>query len=126
MRAIHETLHSRTRVRRRYALMPLEGLPASRIPQWENAEVRVLASPALGAKFVEYLIDLQAGGGTKHAADNVVESFIYVLRGSINVKIDQNISALADGGFAFIPRASGYSINAKEPATLLLLRKNYE
>ena len=126
MRAIHETLHSRTRVRRRYALMPLEGFPASRIPQWENAEVRVLASPALGAKFVEYLIDLQAGGGTKHAADNVVESFIYVLRGSINVKIDQNISALADGGFAFIPRASGYSINAKEPATLLLLRKNYE
>jgi (S)-ureidoglycine aminohydrolase len=126
MRAVHETLHSRTRVRPRYALMPMEGFPTSRIPQWDGAEVRVLASPALGAKFAQYKIDLQSGGGTKHSADNVVESFIYVLRGSINLKIDQNSSALFDGGFAFIPRATGYSLEAKDPTSLMLLRKTFE
>jgi len=126
MREIHQLLHSRTRVRPRYALMPMEGFPTSRIPAWENAEVRVLASPALGAKFVQYRVDLQTGGGTKHSADNIVESLIYVLRGSIDLKIDQSNSPLFDGGFAFIPRAASYSLEAKTPTELLLLRKVFE
>src|SRR5438552_2624526 len=126
MRAAHELLHGRTRVRPRYALLPMEGFPISRIPQWDGAEVRVLASPALGAKFAQYKIDLQAGSGTKHVADNVVESFIYVLRGSINLKIDQNNAALFEGGFAFIPRAAGYSLDAKDASSLVVLRKTFE
>src|SRR5436853_5703144 len=125
MRAIHELLQSRTRVRPHYALMPLEGFPVSRIPQWEGADVRVLASPALGAKFVQYKIDLQASGGTKHVADNAVESFFYVLRGSVNLKIDQNSSALLEGGFAFVPRSAAFSLESKEPSSVLLLRKTY-
>jgi len=125
MRAIHELLHSRTRVRSRYALMPMEGFPTSRIPGWENAEIRVLAAPALGAQFVQYKIDLQPGGGAKHEADNAVESFIYVMSGSLGFRLDQSSSQLSAGGFAFIPRASSYSLDAKEPATILLLRKTF-
>jgi glyoxylate utilization-related uncharacterized protein len=56
MRAPHELLHSRTRVCPRYALLPLEGYPLSRLPNWQGAEARILASPALGAQFVQYLI----------------------------------------------------------------------
>ena len=126
MRAINELLHSRTRVRSRYALMPMEGFPTSRIPGWENAEIRVLASPALGARFAQYKIDLQAGGGAKHEPDNAVESFIYVMSGTPSLKLDQSNAQLGAGGFAFIPRASGYSLDAKEPATILLLRKTFE
>src|SRR2546423_1427099 len=126
MRAITELLHSRTRVRPRYALMPMEGFPTSRISGWENAEIRVLASPALGARFVQYKIDIQPGSGAKHEADNSVESFIYVMSGSLNLKLDQNSSLLAAGGFAFAPRASSFSIDAKAASSILLLRKSYE
>jgi len=126
MRAIHDLLHSRTHVRTRFALMPLEGFPTSRIPSWEGSEVRVLASPAIGAGFVQYKIDLQPGGGTRHTADNVIETFVYVLSGSISLKIDQNASTLESGGFAFVPRASAYSVEAKQPSSLIAIRKVYE
>ena len=41
----------------KWALMPLEGFPFSRLPTFPEAQVRVLASPRIGAEFVQYLID---------------------------------------------------------------------
>jgi glyoxylate utilization-related uncharacterized protein len=51
-------------VRPRSALLPLEGFPASRLPTWPDAVVKVLAAPALGAQFAQYLIELPAGRHT--------------------------------------------------------------
>ena len=76
---------SRTRVKPRYALLPLEGIPFSRLPEWPRAQVRVLAGPALGAGFVECLVDLPAGESGRHAADGQVEFFFYVLSGSMTL-----------------------------------------
>jgi (S)-ureidoglycine aminohydrolase len=126
MRAVHELLHSRTRVRRRYALMPLEGFPPSRLPAWPESEARILASPALGAAFVQYKIDLLPGQGTQQRPDGNVETFLYVLGGTINITIDQNGASLGDGGFAFVPHTSAYSVQAAKSASLLVLRKRYE
>jgi (S)-ureidoglycine aminohydrolase len=53
MRSQSQLLHSRTRVKPRYALLPLEGIPYSRLPEWPQAQIRVLAGPALGAGFAE-------------------------------------------------------------------------
>ena len=66
MRKQDELLGSRTRVEDRYALLPLEGIPFSRLPEWPGAEVRVLAAPPMGAEFAEYLIDLAAGNQGRH------------------------------------------------------------
>src|SRR2546423_15032230 len=84
MRGAHQLVHARTRVRPRYALMPLEGFPASRLPTWPDAEVRVLASPALGAGFVQYLIDLPAGKRGGVPADPTTATFFFVLAGGGN------------------------------------------
>jgi (S)-ureidoglycine aminohydrolase len=126
MRAIHELLHSRTRVRQRYALMPLEGFPASRLPLWTGAEVRVLAAPPLGAGFAQYRIDLQSGGGTKQQPDRRIETFLYVLGGELNLGVDGTRSHLKDGGFAFVPPAAAFTIEAAKTSSILLLRKRFE
>ena len=78
MRSQNQLLSSRTRVRPRYALLPLEGIPFSRLPEWPDAQVRVLASPALGAGFVQYMIDLKPSQGGEHRADGGIEYFFYV------------------------------------------------
>ena len=41
---------SRTRVKPRYALLPLEGIPYSRLPEWPRAQVRVLARTGVGRR----------------------------------------------------------------------------
>src|SRR5688572_146863 len=126
MKAMHELLHGRTRVRRRFALMPLDGFPPSRLPLWRGAEARVLAAPALGANFAEYKIDLQPGGGTSQQPDGNTETFVYVLGGDVNLSIAQQRETLTEGGYALVPATAPFSIDAPRTAGLLVLRKRYE
>ena len=103
MRELNQLLHSRTRLRPRYALFPLEGYPTSRIPAWKDAEIRVLCAPVMGAQFTQYKIELKPGGGTKQASDGRVETFAYILNGAANFTIDGKSSAAISGGFMLVP-----------------------
>jgi (S)-ureidoglycine aminohydrolase len=126
MRTQSQLLHSRTRVRPRYALFPLEGIPFSRLPEWPEAGVRVLAGPALGAGFVEYLLDLKNGQGGKHEADGQIEFFFYVLSGAVTLSIGGARHALEEGGYALVPPDSSFTMSARGETSLLMLRKRYE
>lgn len=126
MRAQDQLLGSRTRVTPRYAVLPLEGIPFSRLPEWPQAQVRVLAGPALGAGFAEYMLELPAGGSGAHAADGRIEFFFYVLSGSLTVKVEGRDHLLGEGGYAFVSSKSSFRAEATEETRLLLLRKRYE
>jgi len=126
MRALHQLVHDRTRVRSRWALLPLEGFPASRLPEWFDTEARVLASPALGAKFVQYLLDVAPEGGARHIADNAVESFFYCLAGEASLQLSEGRTVLTEGAFAFIPHTSEFRLKATTATKLIWLRKTFE
>jgi len=126
MRAQHELLHGRGRLRPRYALFPLEGYPTSRLPHWNGVEARVLASPALGAGFAEYLLDLRAGQGGAVEADGRVETFLYVVSGDVRLAIDGATHGLGAGGYALLPPPAAGAVTAAADSRLLLLRKAYE
>src|SRR4051812_3970770 len=119
MRSPHQLVHSRARVRQRYALFPLEGFPTSRLPSWPDAEVRVLAAPALGAQFVQYLIDLPAGKTGRFESGDKIETFYYVLAGSGAV----GDHALRPGSFGLLPPRVEMSIRATDATRLIVLRK---
>jgi (S)-ureidoglycine aminohydrolase len=130
MRSVDQLVHSRTRVRPRYALMPLEGFPDSRLPTWPDARVRVLAAPALGAEFVQYLIDLPAGKRGDFVPDRRLETFHYVLSGTGEVTSGAGGAAgdrtLTPGSYGLTPAERGVSVVAREAMQLLVLRKIYE
>jgi len=126
MRAQDQLLGSRTRVTSRYAVLPLEGIPYSRLPEWPQTPVRVLAGPALGAGFVEYLLEMDAGHTGFHAADRRIEFFLYVLSGRLSLAVDGREHVLSDGGYAFVPPTSDFRASAQAATRLLLLRKAYE
>lgn len=126
MRPQNELRHTRTRVRQRYALLPLEGYPTSRLPHWRDTEVRILTSPAMGAEFVQYLLDLKAGGGTRHEPDGVAEVFLYVLSGETELILNGVAQALTEGGYALIPHTSSFHLTAARDCRMLMLRKRFE
>ncbi len=127
MRSQNQLLTSRTRVKPRYALFPIEGVPFSRLPAWKDAEIRVLAAPALGAKFVEYLLDLKPGGGASVPADGKIETFFYLISGSAKLVIDKKQThELAAGGFALLPPNASYEFSATSTSKVLMLKKTYE
>ncbi len=127
MRAQNQLLHSRTRVKPRYALFPMEGVPFSRLPDWKLTDVRILAAPVLGANFIEYLLNLKPGASAAVAAGGKIETFFYVLSGSVKLTIDKsNSHALAAGGFALLPPTASYEVSAAAPAQVLMLKKRFE
>jgi (S)-ureidoglycine aminohydrolase len=126
MRGQDQLLGSRTRVTPRYAVLPLEGIPFSRLPEWPRTSVRVLAGPALGAGFAEYLLELEPGHEGVHAADGRIEFFFYVLSGSLRLSAGGRDHDLGEGGFAFVAAADDFRAAAGAPTRLLLLRKAYE
>jgi len=127
MRASHQLLHSRTRLRRRFALFPPEGYPPSKLPMWPQVEARVLAAPAMGAEFAEYLLTVPGGRGARAVADGRIETFFYVLDGEFRLHSGADSEhRLERGGFAFIPPTSDYSIAAASDGSLLMLRKAYD
>jgi len=125
MRPTHQLVHSRARVGSRYALFPLEGYPPSRIPAWPECEARVLASPALGADFVEYLFDIPPGKGTGQG-EAIEQVFGYVLSGIVNAFVQGEDRDLGAGGYFLVPDRAEWSLKAREQSKLLLLRKRYE
>lgn len=127
MRSPNHLVHSRARLRHRYGLFPLEGYPTSRLPAWDRCEARVLASPALGADFVQYLIRVAAGGASRQPADGRIETFFYLLSGEALLDLDDNESALLTaGGFALVPPNVGFNLRCRDAAEILVLRKPYE
>ena len=127
MRAPHQLVHSRARVRPRYALLPLEGFPSSRLPTWGDAEVRVLAAPALGARFVQYLIDLPAGNEGIFFQDGRTETFYYVLAGSGSFVPATPIGReLCPGSFGLLTPADDLFLKAMAAMRVLVLRKVFE
>ena len=121
MRPLASLVHARTRVRPRYALMPLEGYPFSRLPTFPDAQVRVLASPALGAKFVQYRIDLPSQKKGHFSADKSIQTFYYVLSGT-GFCGDAN---LTPGSFGLLPPGHDAAFRSSDALSLLILRKTF-
>ncbi len=126
MRTPDQLVHSRARVTPRYALMPLEGFPISRLPGCPEAEVRVLASPALGARFVQMLVDLPGGKIMPMAPQKDVETFYFVLSGQGKLREGDSAHSLETGGFGLLPPAAVLQFTAGDSLRLLTLQKRYE
>ena len=127
MRRPDQLVYSRARVRVRFAMLPREGYPTSRLPAWDKCEVYTLATPAVGAAFVQHLFKVEAGGGAKYKADNRIETFYYLLSGSAKLTTTDGQSwNLTEGAFALLPPTLGYEIRFDQPGEMLSLRKVYE
>jgi len=105
-----------------YALLAPDGHVASVLPGWSKSKVVVLISAALGARFSQYLVALEAEG--RGEGDTGRDSwFFFLVSGSATI----NGATLSRGGFAYIPPGERYGVgSAAGGASLLVFRKTYE
>ena len=87
-----------------YALITPEGLVKNVLPHFEGVAASIVASPKMGASFVEYLIDFAPEGGNRRGfGGDGIETFVYVLNGRLDVTIGAQAFALEDEGYVFCP-----------------------
>lgn len=109
-----------------YAVIPKDGLVNNVIPNIKDCTVSIVASPKMGASFVQYVVEAKKNGGTTSpfAKEDKIESFIYVISGTVNIEIGGDKHKLTDGGYAFAPEGVGISFkNALEGSAKILLYK---
>ena len=86
----------------------------------------MLASPAIGAAFVEYLLEPRKGQAGGSRADGRVETFYFVVSGAVDLTVDGRRHALATGGYALVPPAADHGVTATADSRLIVLKKVYE
>ncbi|MBM4430781.1 MAG: cupin domain-containing protein [Chloroflexi bacterium] len=111
-----------------YMILPQANRVPSTIPGFQRAVAQALATPQLGARFVQYELLLQTSGGTAKPLRDDLEHFWYVLEGEVQLGVNGTRHALDTGGFAWLPPGTLYDLaNAAGSASRVLwLRRRYE
>ncbi|GBU09614.1 hypothetical protein AwWohl_07520 [Gammaproteobacteria bacterium] len=133
-----DILQSRAIIKRNnYALIEPNGLVKNVLPGFENCDVTILATPKLGASFVDYLLTLHENGkNTKpfgannadsHAAPDI-ETFAYVIDGKVTATAGEQTFNLDAGGYVYCPPGVAMFLenaNGKNSSQLFLYKRRY-
>lgn len=110
-----------------WAVIPKDGLVNNVIPIIKNCRVSIVASPKMGASFVQYVVEADDHGGTikAWADEENIESFIYCISGRVIVTVAGETRPLTDGGYAFAPAGTGISFESVGKSRFLLYKQVY-
>lgn len=124
-----DILSSRSIVKKgNFALIEPDGLVKNVIPGFEKCAVTILASPKMGASFVDYLVTMDQGGGfLKGFGGEGIEAFLYILEGRVKVKNEDKEAELTEGGYMYSPEGKKVSFEnvGEAPAKAFLYKRRY-
>lgn len=112
-----------------FALIEPDGIVKNVIPGFEKCVMTILASPKLGASFVDYLVEVEPGGkNVQGFGECGVEVFFYVFEGTINVWNEDEKAELTDGGYIFCPEGKKLYFENKGEGTVkaFLYKRRYD
>lgn len=95
-----DLLSNRSIVKRgNYAVLEPAGLVKNVIYGFENCDITILASPKLGASFVDYLVNINPEGKNEIGFGyEGVETLFYLLEGSLVIEVAGKKQELVTGG----------------------------
>lgn len=118
--------HNRAVVTSQYAIMQTAGTLPSKLPGIDNTTIRIQTAPAMGAEFVQILLEMEPGGGTSRDRDETLQHFFYVLDGRVTITIDGEAHQLDAHGYAYVPVNSHCGFKAESAARMIWIRKPYQ
>jgi (S)-ureidoglycine aminohydrolase len=112
---------TRSRVTSRHALICPDSFVRAPLPGWTKTQGIILIAPQMGARFTQYLAEMEPGATAGPAAVGV-ERVVFVLDGSIAVGAGRT---LTPGGFAFLPAGADVPLRAETTSRLNVFEKRY-
>lgn len=111
-----------------FVILEPDGLVKNVVPGYEGCDVTILASPAMGASFADYLVTVHEGGKNTGIGGEGIESFLYVIEGELTVKNDDEEADLTEGGYIYSPAGNKITFESKgtKDAKLFVYRRRYE
>ena len=117
---------TRSVVKRNHAIIAPDGYINSNVPGWTNCTVNVLSNEAMGAKFAQTLVTMQADGRLQ-GETKASQIFFYVVKGAVSATISGAEKRMTTGHFVYVPIQQTYVFTEPEADTqLLTFHKTYE
>ena len=91
----------------RHALICPDSHERTTLPGWLGSSIIVLISPQMGAKFIEYFVDVAPGASSQAPAEGI-ERFFFVLEGEAKLTLDGKKHDLTVEGYAYLPANSAH------------------
>jgi (S)-ureidoglycine aminohydrolase len=120
---MHNLGHSRSANRHDHLLQTPDTFVRTPMPGIQGGSAIVHVSPAAGAGFVQYTVELEPGGTLGPASD---QRFLYVLCGAADLASDASFNSLIPGGYAYLPAGLDYMLTAQELTRVAVVEKIYE
>jgi len=117
-----------------YAVIPkgtMRDIVTSFLPFWEDTRLWVIARPLSGfaETFSQYIMEVSPGGGSdRPELDEGAECVLFVVEGSASLTVDGKMHTLTEGGYAFLPPATDWTLHNTTDEMLRFhwIRKAYE
>jgi (S)-ureidoglycine aminohydrolase len=120
---MHNLGHTRSANRRDHLLHTPDAFVRTPLLGLAGGVAIVHVSPAGGAAFTQYTVELEPGG-TLTPADT--QRFVYVLSGEVDLSAPSAFHSLAAGGYAYLPPGSDFLITARTAARFAVIEKPYQ
>ena len=117
---MHELGLTRSAYRRDHLLQTPDTFVRAPLPGMLKATAVVHAAPSIGAKFMQYTAEFEAGGTLAAAA---VQRFVYVLEGEV---LCPSHGLLHAGDYAYFPDGCGSSLSAITASRAAVIEKPYQ
>jgi (S)-ureidoglycine aminohydrolase len=99
----------------------------SRLPNLRATQFVKLVTPRFApARFGQYLLVVDAGGGTDPPVAPGFEDFLYGLEGQVTLTSPGVEHPLSPGAFAYLPPEIGFELSATAGSRVLWLKRPYE
>lgn len=111
-----------------YAILPRANRVISTLPDFQGADAQILATPELGARFVEYELLVRPSGGTMKPICDGLEHFLFVLEGNLELAMGGVKRELDEGAYVWFPPGVTYELKNQTACTsrVIWLRRCYE
>ncbi len=111
-----------------YTILPAGARVFSTLPGFTNVQAQVLATPQVGARFVEHELWIHNGGGTAKPRNEALEHFLFVLDGEVDFWLDGARHRLEKGCFAWLPPSRPFEFTnpAQADCRMIWIRRRYE
>jgi len=111
-----------------YMIFPRSNRVEHHLPGFSGVLAQVLATPQLGAEFVEHELLVEVNGGTSAPLDEEFEQFLFVLEGSIVLKAaGKPAYNMAQGGFCWLPPNTtfGFKNGTEDLGRVIWIRRRF-
>jgi len=124
---VHNPLHNlgqtRSAQKHNHLLLTPDTFVRTVLPGMKACAAIVHASPAMGAKFIQYTAEFESGG---ELGATTAQRFLYVLEGQLNLEVGGRQSELAVRGYGYLPEDTQHRVVATKTSRAVVIEKQYQ